>query len=108
MNKSAMIRSKELLFDEDGFLMHPEIWNENMARLLARLHGIDELTHDHWLVINTLREHYEKFGAPPMFHHVSHVNHLDKHCVENLFHSHREAWLVSGLPNPGEEARTYM
>jgi len=108
MNKSTVNKAKDVIFDEDGFLAHPEMWNESTARLLARQHGINTLTHTHWLIIETLRDHYRKFGAPPMFHHVSHVTHLDKHCVEKLFHSHFEAWLVSGLPNPGEEAKTYM
>ena len=33
---------------------------------------------------------------------------MDKHCVDKLFHSQREAWRVAGLPDPGEEARAYM
>lgn len=108
MSRTATVTSTEQFFDEDGFLIHPEIWNEQIARLLARLDGLDELTDTHWLIIKTLRKHYSHFGTPPMFHHVSNVNHLDKHCVEALFHSHREAWRISGLPNPGEEAKTYM
>jgi len=108
MNKASVVKPNELFFDEDGFLIHPEIWNQQIARLLARLDGLDELTDDHWQVIQTLRKYFSDFGAPPMCHHVSIVNHLDKHCVEKLFHTHREAWRVSGLPNPGEEAKAYM
>ena len=108
MNKTGIVTPTEQFFDADGFLIQPEIWNEQIARLLARLDGIDELTDTHWLVIETLRQHFSRFGTPPMCHHVSIVNHLDRHCVEDLFHSQREAWRVSGLPNPGEEAKTYM
>ncbi len=103
-----VITAASRLFDEDGFLTEPGVWNEQIARVVARMDGIEELTETHWLVIQTLRDHYKHFGTPPMFHHVSIVNHLDKHCVEHLFHSQREAWRVAGLPNPGEEAKTYM
>ena len=108
MSKTNVITPNAQLFDEDGFLADPEKWNEQVARVVARMDGIEELTDRHWLVIKTLREHYSHFGTPPMFHHVGIVNHLDKHCVEQLFHSQREAWRVAGLPNPGEEAKTYM
>ncbi len=108
MYKTNIIRPDTHLFDEDGFLIEPEVWNEQIARVVARMDGIEELTQTHWLIIQTLREHYRNFGTPPMFHHVSIVNHLDRHCVEQLFHSHREAWRIAGLPNPGEEAKAYM
>lgn len=108
MKLSTALTTKQLFFDEDGFLTDPELWDEKMAHQLADSHGIEELTSQHWHIIKTLREHFSEYGAVPMFHHVSHVNHLEKHFIENLFHSHREAWLISGLPNPGEEAKTYM
>jgi TusE/DsrC/DsvC family sulfur relay protein len=98
-----------LEFDEDGFLMHPEAWDETVATAIAQLDGIGELTPAHWEVINALREEYKRLGAPSGMRHVCHINHLDKHCVENLFdHKPREAWRIAGLPNPGEEAKAYM
>lgn len=108
MNTAKIITAAENYFDEDGFIKQPHLWNEQIARMLARLDGLDELTDQHWVVIHSLRDHFTHFGTPPMFHHVGIANHMDKHCVENLFHSQREAWRVSGLPNPGEEAKTYM
>lgn len=108
MGKSKVITSSEKFFDEDGFIKQPQIWNEQIARLLAKMDGLNELTDQHWIVIHTLRKHFNHFGTPPMFHHVGIVNHMDKHCVEQLFNSQRKAWRVAGLPNPGEEAKTYM
>jgi len=99
----------ETLLDAEGFLSDPEQWNEEIARLLARNDGLQELSQDHWVVIHALREHYHRFGStPPAFSHICHVNHLGRHCVENLFSSEREAWRIAGLPDPGEEAKSYM
>lgn len=108
MNKERIITPTDQFFDEDGFLRQPQIWNEQIARLVAKIDGLDELTEAHWRVIRSLRDYYAHFGAPPMCHHVSLETHMDKHCVEHLFHTQREAWRVAGLPNPGEEAKAYM
>jgi tRNA 2-thiouridine synthesizing protein E len=96
-------------FDNEGFLRNPQQWTEQLAAEIARRDGLMELTPSHWGVIRTLRDHYDRFGAvPPAFHHICHLNHLGRHGVEYLFHSQREAWRIAGLPDPGEEARTYM
>jgi TusE/DsrC/DsvC family sulfur relay protein len=96
-------------FDSEGFLRNPNQWSEQVASEIARKDGLAELTQSHWDVIHWLREHFERFGAaPPAFRHICHVNHLGPHGVENLFRTPREAWRVAGLPDPGEEARTYM
>jgi hypothetical protein len=33
---------------------------------------------------------------------------LDRHKAHKLFGSCRNLWRVAGLPNPGEEAKSYM
>lgn len=96
------------VFDPEGFLSDSQQWDEALAAAIARHDGL-ELTPAHWLVIRALREHYRKFGAvPPAFSHLCVVNHLHRHCVDELFHSQREAWRIAGLPDPGAEARSYM
>jgi tRNA 2-thiouridine synthesizing protein E len=101
--------SIDTLLNDEGFLCNPELWNENVAMAIARLDGLPRLTHDHWVIIRALREHFERFGtALPAFSHVCVVNHMDKHCVGRLFRSEREAWRIAGLPDPGEEAKAYM
>ncbi len=99
----------DTLFNSEGFLRHPELWDEQVATAIARLDGLPQLTHDHWVIIQALREHFDRFGAAlPAFSHVCTVNHMGKHCVDHLFRSQREAWRVAGLPDPGEEAKAYM
>ena len=97
------------LLGSEGFLDDPRDWSEDVAIVLAQCDGLPELTHDHWLIINALREHYQRFGtAPPAFSHLCNQHHLGRHCLERLFRSEREAWRIAGLPDPGEEAKTYM
>jgi tRNA 2-thiouridine synthesizing protein E len=97
-----------LEFDEDGLLKYPELWDEAVAAEIARREGIGELTDDHWVVIRTLREHYAQYGVAPAMTHVCHTHGKDRHWVHDLFHTCLGAWRVAGLPNPGEEAKSYL
>ncbi|MDF9407700.1 TusE/DsrC/DsvC family sulfur relay protein [Pelotomaculum isophthalicicum JI] len=51
--------------DEDGFLLDPASWSEDIARSLAASEGIDELNEEHWRVIAFLRNYYELNEVAP-------------------------------------------
>jgi TusE/DsrC/DsvC family sulfur relay protein len=94
--------------DEHGLLQKPHSWNQDVAEQLAAYHGVGPLTPEHWEVINTLRAHYARFGAAPAMIQVCRLHGKNKDWVHNLFDSCLNAWRVAGLPNPGEEAASYL
>lgn len=94
--------------DEDGLILNPEQWNESVAVELAHSLGIKELSPDHWLVINTLRNYYFEFGVAPAMKNVCRQHKKSKLWVHDLFSTCLNAWRISGLPNPGEEAKSYL
>jgi len=97
------------LLDEGGFFLDPLAWNPYLAAIISRLDGLPELTREHWQIIHDLRDHYARFGtAPPAFSHICARHHLGPHCVQQLFRSDRNAWRIAGLPDPGEEVRSYL
>lgn len=97
-----------LQFDEDGFLINIDAWSHETAILLAEMDGIGALGPDHWAVIEYLRKKHLEFGGLPIMSHVCRTVKLGKHGVHQLFGSCRSAWRIAGLPNPGEEAKSYM
>jgi len=97
-----------LHFDDDGFLINSDAWSRETARLLAEMDGLGKLGPDHWAVILYLREKYLESQGLPVMSRICRIMHLGKHGVQRLFGSCREAWRISGLPNPGEEAKNYM
>ncbi len=99
---------RPLPVDEDGFLVDAELWNQGMARVMARMDNIGPLTPDHWSVIYYLREHRMTYGAIPPVSQICRTHGMDKNAVLKLFGSCREAWRIAGLPHPGEEALSYM
>lgn len=54
-------------FDAEGFMVDPHAWTKDIARAIAKTAGIDELTPEHWKVIEFAREAAgEDGGAPGM------------------------------------------
>jgi dissimilatory sulfite reductase related protein len=95
-------------FDRDGFMADPEAWTPELAARIARLDGIDELTPKHWEVVRHVRKHFYSHGSLPVMRLVCRAAGLDRHKAHKLFSSCKGLWRVAGLPNPGEEAKTYM
>jgi dissimilatory sulfite reductase related protein len=52
--------------DEHGFLQETDKWNKEIARAFAMKEDINELTEDHWKVIDYLRNYYLANGMCPM------------------------------------------
>ncbi len=94
--------------DENGLLKDPQKWSESVACELAVQEGLGELTADHWTIIHDLREYYVKFGVAPSMNHICHTHGHDWHWEHDLFHTCLAAWRVAGLPDPGEEAKSYL
>jgi dissimilatory sulfite reductase related protein len=51
--------------NDEGFLMDPGQWTEDMASQIASAEGITELTDRHWQVIKFMRHEYETKGTGP-------------------------------------------
>lgn len=52
--------------DDDGFMVDPSLWNEDIALVLATTEGLDELTEDHWTIMTYIRDYYASYDVAPM------------------------------------------
>jgi tRNA 2-thiouridine synthesizing protein E len=94
---------RELEVSEEGFLVHPKEWNEDIARFLARAaEGLEELGDDHWAVIRFIRAHYLAHRSAPMVRALCQVTGLSLKRIYELFPNGpaRGACKVAGLPRP--------
>lgn len=96
------------VFDEDGFLVDPEHWTRELAGQLAGAAGISQLNDAHWQIINFIRERHLRYGALPPMRIICRQLGTERDAVKGLFGGCQKLWRIAGLPNPGEEARTYM
>lgn len=97
-----------LPLDEDGFLTDRSLWNHEMAESLAMQAGIGSLGETHWLVIDFVRDRFERVGAPPPVRSLCRRIGIERGAVKQAFGTCRAAWQIAGLPNPGPEALSYM
>lgn len=96
------------ILDESGLLLDTTLWDKTIAEGLAHVVGISKLSDDHWLVIYALRNYFSEFGVAPAMNHVCHQYKKEDLWVHNLFGTCLNAWRVAGLPDPGEEAKSYL
>jgi tRNA 2-thiouridine synthesizing protein E len=96
------ILGHEVHIDEEGFLTQPGEWNKEIAEFLAKQIGIDELTPDHWKVIEFLRSDYDEQGETATLRRVSSVGGVPTKQLYQLFPKKpaKKMAYVSGLPKP--------
>ncbi len=88
--------------DEDGFIDAFENWNEAWVKHVKQQEGIDELTDEHWKVINVLQDYYKKNGIAPMVRVLSKLTGFKLKYIYELFPSGpgKGACKMAGLPKP--------
>ena len=94
---------RTLEVNEEGFLLHPEEWDDGLAEHMARVEeGLDQLTEEHWSVIRFIRGHYEEKQGAPMVRAVCKATGLPLKRVYELFPSGpaKGACKLAGLPKP--------
>lgn len=96
------------LFDDDGFLLDPGRWSESLADRIAQTDGIGILNELQIGLLHALRREFSRHGTVTALSHVCHLTGQSADCMQRLFPNPREAWRIAGLPNPGEEAKSYL
>ncbi|MDW8045561.1 MAG: TusE/DsrC/DsvC family sulfur relay protein [Nitrososphaerota archaeon] len=96
-------KGMKLIVDEDGFLQEPEKWSREVAEFFAKhFEGIEQMTEEHWKVVNYLREYYLKYGIAPPIRMLVKQTGFSLAKIYELFPSGpaKGACKVAGLPKP--------
>ncbi len=88
--------------DEDGFMVNPEDWNEDVAKALATTEDVADITEEHWKVINYLRDYFKQYGIAPMIRKLCKETGFPLKKIYELFPSGpaKGACKVAGLAKP--------
>jgi len=95
-------------FDEDGFLINPDLWTHELASQVAEQADLGPLEQAHWNIIRFVRDKYLRLGAIPPVRRICREFGYERDAVRGLFGGCTQLWKIAGLPNPGEEAKAYM
>ena len=95
------VGDRTIALDEDGFLVDPADWDEQVAEALATSEEV-ELTDAHWAVIHYLRQYYADFGTAPMVRKMLRDTKLSNGEMYELFPSGpgKGACKIAGLMKP--------
>lgn len=96
------VNGVEIEVDEDGFIVDPDLWSEDVAKAFAEQEGIKELTEEHWKVINYLRDYYKQYQIAPMIRKLCKETGFSLKQIYELFPSGpaKGACKLAGLPKP--------
>ncbi len=92
----------EIEMDDSGFMIEPKSWTKETAKMIAGYDGIDELTGDHWQILNLIRSHWEEHERAPMIRTLCNETGLTLKEIYKLFPRGpaRGACRIAGLPKP--------
>ncbi len=107
-DRPSRARIVSVVFDEDGFILDANQWTEALAEELAVAADIDSLGPRHWDTIHFIRGKFLSNGALPLMRHVCRQLGMRPHAIKGMFGGCHHLWRIAGLPNPGEEAKSYM
>jgi TusE/DsrC/DsvC family sulfur relay protein len=100
---SLEFHGQTVALNEEGFLVEPGLWNEELAAALAKAEeGLEALTEEHWAVIRFIRAHFEEKQGAPMVRAVCKGTGLRLQQIYDLFPSGpaKGACKLAGLPKP--------
>lgn len=96
------IEGKIFEVDGDGFLLNPDLWNDDVAVLFAKYDGISEMNEKHWAVVRIIRQNFIEKGMAPMVRVICKETGLKLKEIYELFPlgPARGACRIAGLPKP--------
>jgi len=98
---TTTIEGRTVHVDQEGFLTEPAEWDEDLARSLSGLLGI-ELGERHWTILHFLRDDHASTGETPTLRRVSTSLQIPTKELFQLFPTKpaKKMAYVAGLPKP--------
>ena len=88
--------------NDEGFFVDPTQWTKDIAVELARADGIDELTPQHWQVLEFMRQEYFAKGTGPTVRVLGKTSGVSVKDLYLLFPKGpaKMAARIAGIPKP--------
>lgn len=102
MTRMQTIAGRNVELNDEGFLVVPAQWNEDIAAELALGEGIDRLTERQWQVIRFMRSEYESKGTGPNVRALAKASGIPIKELYELFPKGpaKSAAKLAGIPKP--------
>ena len=99
---TATYAGHAVFVNDEGFLIDPSQWTEDMAPQIAEAEGIGELTPQHWQVIGFMRAQYQAKGTGPTVRVLGKTSGVTIKELYRLFPKGpaKTAAKIAGIPKP--------
>jgi dissimilatory sulfite reductase related protein len=99
---SVTLAGSTIEVDAEGFLLHTEQWNQQIAGEIAQANGIEQLTERHWQVVNFMRKTYLESGSAPSIRSLGKTSGVPIKELYELFPKGpaKLAAKIGGIPKP--------
>jgi len=96
------INGQNIEFDDEGYMINRAAWNREIAAILAKEEGIEDLTDRHYAVIEFMRKEVEERGAAPSIRRLNKLNVVPTKELYELFPGGpaKKAARIAGLQKP--------
>ena len=88
--------------NEEGFMINSDEWTEEIAQAIAKNEGIEELTENHWKIINHCRESRTASDGSPTLREITNAVGITTKELFKLFPKGpaKKVAKISGLGKP--------
>ena len=88
--------------NDEGFFVDPNQWTRDIAVELAKADGLDELTEQHWTVLEFMRKEYFEKGTGPTVRVLGKTSGVSVKDLYQLFPKGpaKQAARLAGIPKP--------
>jgi tRNA 2-thiouridine synthesizing protein E len=92
----------QVSFDDENFMIDHTQWNDEIARILAKEEGIDELTDRHFIVLHFMRKEFEEKGTGPSLRKLKNESGVQTKELYKLFPKGpaKKAARIAGITKP--------
>ncbi|MDD5451742.1 MAG: TusE/DsrC/DsvC family sulfur relay protein [Desulfovibrionales bacterium] len=99
---SVSYKDKRFEVNIEGYLKTFDSWTAEFSQAIAKQEGIEDLTDEHWLIIEYVRNYYAKRGIAPMILKLQRDLKISIWRIHELFPttSERVICKIAGLPKP--------
>jgi dissimilatory sulfite reductase related protein len=99
---TTTLAATQVELNDEGFLVNPEEWTEEMAPDLAQREGIEELTDQHWVVLRFMRKEFSEKGTGPTVRVLGKTSGVSVKELYQLFPKGpaKVAARIAGIPKP--------
>ena len=96
------IAGKTVQVNDEGFMTDPAEWDKTIALEIAKDEGIDELTDEHWKVIQYCRQKASETGSAPTLRAITNGANVSTKDLFKLFPKGpaKKVARISGLGKP--------